>query len=172
MPTIKKYALIIFIVLASMTTYIVFAKANQKSLRAEIESPYKWGKGTGPIQVRMEEKDNKGDVITLEGQIYTKLSSVSIEWKLPEGVALASGHLTGTAEQESEDNIIKRTITVKVVGPLKKDHHHVVLSVFAEVNGQRKGHTAVYNLKETSEEKEKVEQIRTQMKSRGARPLK
>ena len=62
MSQLKKCLILFIFVLIGTTSYIVFAKAGQRSLRAEIESPYKWGKSQGPLQARIEEKSKSGSV--------------------------------------------------------------------------------------------------------------
>jgi hypothetical protein len=171
MSQLKKCFIILIFLFIGMTSYIVFAKAGQKSLRAEIESPYKWGKGMGPIQVRIEEKEKHGDTLTLEGQISTKLAAVNIRWKLPPGVSLVSGQANELVEQDEENSIISRSITVKIDHALTEDSH-IVFFVTTENEVHQRGNTAVYNLSESPEQKEKLQSIRTLMKSRSVKPVR
>jgi hypothetical protein len=170
MSQLKKCVLLFIFLAIGMTSYIVFAKAGQKSLRAEIESPFKWGKGLGPIQVRIEEKDKKNGIVTLEGQVSTKLPFVNIQWKLPEGVTLVSGNLTELVEQNPDETIITRTISVKATPQMKVPH--IVFFVYTENEEKQRGNTAIYNMNRSGEETEKLEQIRGMMKARENQPVK
>lgn len=169
MPTIKNYSKYIlaasFLIIAG-ASYVVLAKTSATSFdNASSSTPWN-GKSGGPIQVRVLEVEKDGDVVTLEGQVTSKLDNIHIEWKLPEGVSLVTGTLEETVTRSNNSSLISRTMVVKVAPGT--DPSRLVFFAYVPRGNEKVGTTYVHNLRETAEEKEKTQKIRQFMKSRNS----
>lgn len=128
-----------------------------------------WGKAEGPLQVRIEFKEQNGNRVTLEGQIRSKLENFEVSWKLPEGVTLVDGQLSETIHQTPVKTLHKRLLVVDVQWPLAKPH--LVLRAAENESPDSFGASTVFNLDPSLLEMEKEEIIRAQMKSRRLQKL-
>jgi hypothetical protein len=145
--------------------------SQQQEETVELFSPEAklWGKAAGPMQVRLEFKEQKGDQVTLEGQVRSTLTDFFIEWKLPKGVRLVEGQLKEKIHQDAEQMVHSRTLVVEVKWPLKKPH--LVFKASEKEEGESFGASTVFNLDPSLEQMEKQEIIRAHMKSRKIRKL-
>lgn len=129
-----------------------------------------WGKAVGPIQLRLEFKEQKGNHVVLEGHIRSTLKNFEITWKLPEGVKLVDGQLNEPIQQASSDPTEhRREIVVDVTWPL--ENPHLVLRAAESSNADAVGASTVFNLDPSLEEMEKEEIIRAHMQSRRLQKL-
>ena len=129
-----------------------------------------WGKAVGPIQLRLEFKEQKGNHVVLEGYIRSTLQNFEVEWKLPEGVKLIEGQLKDAIQQaNNESTVHKRQITVDVTWPL--ENPHLVLRAAENADRDALGASTVFNLDPSLEDMEKEEIIRAHMQSRGLQKL-
>lgn len=123
-----------------------------------------WGKAHGPIQARIDFKDQSGDRVTLEGHIRSNLENFEITWMLPEGVRLVEGQLNETLQQTAEWTEHVKTIVVEVQWPLEKPH--LVLRATENQTPDARGTSTVFNLDPSLQDMEKEEIIRAHMMSR------
>ena len=129
-----------------------------------------WGKAAGPVQVRLEFKEQSGNQVTLLGQVRSTLPQFQIEWKLPKGVRLVSGNLFETVQQQNDSQIVHdRELTVEVDWPLEAPH--LVLRAAENSNAEAYGASTVFNLDPAIEDLEKEEIVRAHMKSRQLQKL-
>lgn len=127
------------------------------------------GKGRGPVIVNIEEVQKDGKIIELKGMIKSQLPDLKVEWKLPEGAKLISGDLETSAEKNSDNTYNANSIKVDVSGSEEKP---IVFLAYKEKDGERMGHSRVYQWYQTVVEAEHIEKIRARMKSRRARPIR
>jgi hypothetical protein len=129
-----------------------------------------WGKAVGPVQVRIEFKEQSGNQVTLTAQVRSTLPEFILNWKLPKGVRLVSGVDTETIQQPADSQIVhNREITVEVDWPLKNPH--LVLRAAENAEEDAFGASTVFNLDPSIEDLEKQEIIRAHMKSRQLQKL-
>ncbi len=129
-----------------------------------------WGKAVGPVQVRIEFKDQSENQVTLVGQVRSTLSEFNLSWKLPKGVRVISGAISETIQQPADSQIVHdREITVEVDWPLKNPH--LVLRAAENSEEDAFGASTVFNLDPSLEDLEKQEIIRAHMKSRQLQKL-
>jgi hypothetical protein len=129
-----------------------------------------WGKAAGPVQVRIEFKEQNGNQVTLLGQVRSTLPQFQIDWKLPEGVRLVSGNPSEVVQQEGDAQVLHdREITVEVDWPLSSPH--LVLRAAENETPEALGATTVFNLDPSLEDLEKQDIIRAHMKSRNLQKI-
>lgn len=124
-----------------------------------------WGKGHGPVQVRIKEIAKTDSVVELKGLIRSKQQNLEIEWILPEGAALIGGDTTKSASRASDGSYGDLTIKVDISNAKKEP---IVFMAFFLQNGERNGHSRAYSWNENKKDKERVEKIRAKMKARKA----
>lgn len=177
MSKLKILSLVVFLAIgfyATTTTYLKnekLAKQNQR-FPAQLlsEETRLWGKAAGPIQLRLEFKEQKGNHVVLEGSIRSTLQNFEVTWKLPDGVKLVEGQLKETLQQDSSDPTVhRREIVVDVTWPL--ENPHLVLRAAENDSDNALGASTVFNLDPSLEEMEKEEIIRAHMQSRGVQKI-
>ncbi len=129
-----------------------------------------WGKAVGPVQVRIEFKEQLGNQVTLTAQVRSTLPEFNLNWKLPKGVRIVSGIDSETIQQPTDSQIVhEREITVEVDWPLKNPH--LVLRAAENNEEDAFGASTVFNLDPSVEDLEKQEIIRAHMNSRQLQKL-
>jgi hypothetical protein len=129
-----------------------------------------WGKASGPVQVRIEFKEQTENQVKLVGQVRSTLPEFELNWKLPKGVRVVSGVVSETIQQPANSQLVhNREITVEVDWPLKNPH--LVLRAAENSEEDAFGASTVFNLDPSLEDLEKQEIIRAHMKSRQIQKL-
>jgi hypothetical protein len=129
-----------------------------------------WGKAAGPVQARIEFKEQSGNRVTVKGQIRSTLPQFEVEWKLPPGVRLVDGMASESIQQQADTQVVhNREITVEVDWPL--ENPHLVLRAAESSDGNAFGASTVFNLDPSLESLEKEEIIRAHMQSRQLQKL-
>ena len=162
---------IIFIAVAVFVwqKYSTAANANKFSHLFNEETRL-WGKAVGPVQVRIEFKEQSGNQVTLTAQVRSTLPEFKLDWKLPKGVRVTNGVASETIQQPGDSQIVhNREITVEVNWPLKNPH--LVLRAAENSEEDAFGASTVFNLDPSIEDLEKQEIIRAHMKSRQLQKL-
>lgn len=155
--------------------HVVVLQAQDKALNIETETTHVeslelseetrlWGKATGPVQLRIDFKEQSGDNVTLVASIRSSVPQLKIEWVLPQGVDLVSGQRQETLSQTEDLKIYQKEITVKVQWPLQKPH--LVLRAVTTTNGKPQGASTVFNLDPSLHDMEKEEIIKAHIQSR------
>ncbi len=143
---------------------------TQKFTHLLSEETRLWGKADGPVQVRIEFKEQDGNQVKLIGHVRSTLSQFEVDWKLPEGVRLVDGTVSEVIQQRNETQVThQRELTVEVTWPLEKPH--LVFRAAENSSPDAFGATTVFNLDPSTRDIEKEDIIRAQMKSRHLQKL-
>ncbi len=161
--TISLFPLVVGIVFSTFSKKTVAEDAPHSTALLSKEAQL-WGKAHGPVQARIDFKEQSGDRVTLEGHIRSSLENFEIEWKLPVGVKLVEGQLQEKIQQTPGWKEHVRTLVVEVKWPLEKPH--LVLRAAENQTANARGASTVFNLDPSMWEMEKEEIIRAHMKSR------
>ncbi len=129
-----------------------------------------WGKATGPVQLRIDFKEQHDDQVTLVAAIRSSVPNLKIKWMLPKGVELVSGQRQETLSQTEDIKTYEKEITVKVKWPLKKPHL-VLRALVDNGSGKPQGASTVFNLDPSLRDMEKEDIIKAHMQSRKIRKL-
>jgi len=136
---------------------------------ASTESPVStgWGKARSDVNVRITELAKPGDgQMALVGEVRTEFDMINVEWKLPEGVTLASGAMTETLHRADGEEVYRSQIVVNVPETLAKPH--LAFFAYTDRGGERIGQSRVFNLKKTAAEKAHLQKVKQLMLDRGA----
>lgn len=177
---VRKSTLLIFIAIGTCVFFLQAQNKPQESASyksiAETPAPLTlteetrlWGKATGPIQLRIDFKEQHGDQVTLVASIRSSVPELKIEWRLPTGVEMVSGQRQETLSQTEDLQTFQKEITVKAQWPLKKPH--IVLRALTTVSGKPQGASTVFNLDPSLHDMEKEDIIKAHMQSRKIRKL-